>query len=383
MLLGASLTGCDPQTSGALKPDPVDRPHGGGNYIQTNLVSDTGVDNTTTDANLVNPWGLAFGPTTPAWVADNGTGYSTIYDGNGVAQSLIVTLPLPPGSSEPHSKPTGLVYNGGDGFVITDGTNSGPARFIFATEEGTIIGWSPAVPPPPPSTNGFIAVPPTGAIYKGLALAGQGDSARLFATDFHNGEIDVFDSSFAPVDTTGQFIDPNLPDDFAPFGIANIGGLIFVTYAMQDAAGEDDMPGPGLGYVDIYSQSGALIRRLISEGDLNAPWGLAKAPAKFGRFSNKLLVGNFGDGKIHAYNIQTGVSQGTLQQDDGSPIVIDGLWALVFGNGAHDQPKTSLFFTAGPVDESHGLYGKIESAHPQSGSDNEQGDDDQGGDDQG
>ena len=319
-----------------------------------------------TDLNLVNPWGLAFGPTSPAWVADNGTGLSTLYEGGDV-QSLVVNIPVPPSPGiASASKPTGLVYNPTPGFVVSDGTNSGVARFIYSTETGAIAGWSATVPPPAPSAQAFIAVDSStsGAIYKGLALAGDISSTRLYATDFHNRKVDVFDSNFAPINLERQFVDPDLPLRFAPFGIANINGFIYVTYAMQDDNGEDDVPGAGLGFVNVFTQDGVFVRRLISQGALNAPWGIALAPTNFGRFSQKLLIGNFGDGKINAFLPDSGLLHGTLQGADGHPIVIDGLWAIVFGNGAAKQAVNSLFFTAGPNDEGNGLFGRIDAANP-------------------
>lgn len=363
--VAAANMACNTQTF-PVKPDVADRNNGAG-YVQTNLVSDGSVPNTTTDSNLVNPWGLAFGPTSPAWVADNGTGLSTLYDGNGVAQSLVVTIPVPPSPGIPGDpKPTGLVYNQTSGFTVTDGTNSGVARFIYSTERGVIAGWSAAVPPPAPSTEAFIAVDnsPSGAIYKGLAISNSFSSARLYATDFHNGKVDVFDDHFAPIKMDRQFADPDLPAGFAPFGIANIDGFIYVTYAMQDKNREDDVPGPGLGYVNVFTQDGDFVRRLISQGPLNAPWGIAMAPGNFGRFSRKLLVANFGDGTINSFIPSNGLFHGTLRGPAGRPLVIDGLWAIVFGNGTETQPVNSLFFTAGPNDEANGLFGRIDAANP-------------------
>lgn len=331
-------------------------------YQQNNLVSDGFVPAAHTDPNLVNPWGLVFNPNGFSWVADNGSGLSTLYDGNGVAQSLVVSVP---GHDGP-AAPTGIVFNGSNSFVVNDGPggHSGASAFIFASEDGTISGWSPVVPPPAPSTVAHVAVDDSasGAVFKGLAIGTSGGSQFIYATDFHNNHIDVFNSSFAPVVPTGSFTDPNLPAGFAPFGIQNIGNQLFVTYAKQDNAAHDDVPGASNGFVDVYDTSGHLLERLISGGALNSPWGLAMAPANFGQFSNDLLVGNFGDGTIHAFDPTTGNLLGTVSDKNGDPLVIDGLWALQFGNGLFSQPANSLFFTAGSDGEAHGLYGNITAA---------------------
>lgn len=335
------------------------RNHGnhGGFYAVRDLVSDVPGSAEHTDADLVNAWGLALNPNGPAWVADNGTGVSTLYDGNGVKQALTVTIP-PPANGTPPSAPTGIVFSGGSDFVVTQGASSGPSRFIFATEEGTIAGWAPNVD----MTNAILVVDPPNntAIYKGLALAGTGTGHFLYATDFHNNKIDVFDSSFHPVTMPGSFSDPRIPTGFAPFGIQNILGALYVTYAKQDEDAEDDVPGRGLGFVDVFDANGQLIRRFASRGQLNAPWGVALAPANFGRFSNAILIGNFGDGRIHAFDPQSGEPEGALRDTDGRAIAIDGLWGLAFGNGVANQPTNTLFFTAGPDDEAHGLYGRID-----------------------
>ncbi|MHA7632975.1 TIGR03118 family protein [Corallococcus sp. M7] len=267
-------------------------------YPQRNLVSDGSVASEHPDARLINAWGLAFNPFGPAWVADNGTGVSTLYDGDGNAQPLVVTIPVPTGATSP-SSPTGAVYNGSEGFVVTAGTASGAARFIFVTEEGVVAGWSPLADP----ANAILKVDNSGsnAFYKGVALANNGTASYLYATDFHNGKVDVFDSNFTPATLSGNFTDPNLPAGFAPFGIQNIHGDLYVSYAQQDEEREDDVHGPGLGYVNVFDSNGKLIRRLISGGSLNAPWGMAVAPASFGRLAGRLLVGNFGDGTINAF----------------------------------------------------------------------------------
>src|SRR5689334_16126827 len=239
-------------------------------YTAHNLVSDGGVPAAHRDKNLVNGWGLAFG-TGPAWVADNGTGKSTLYDGNGTVLPLVVTIPK--------GAPTGVVFNSTSGFVVRSGAKSGGSLFIFDSEAGVVSGWSPGVSPTS-AVAAFTAK--DGAIYKGLALAKQGTAAFLYATDFHNGKVDVLDSGFRPTKAPGGFEDPNLPKGFGPFGIRNIGGRLYVTYAKQDAARHDDVHGKGLGFVDVFDAQGRLVRRLVTRGALNAPWGLALAPKGFG-----------------------------------------------------------------------------------------------------
>ena len=336
-----------------------------GFYQQTNLVSDLDGVAKFKDAHLVNPWGLVHGPATPWWISDNGAGVSTLYDGNGNAfpspptGPLVVTVPPPRGApAGTLAAPTGVVFNGTTGFVVSKGGKSGAARFIFSTEDGTISGWNPAVDP----TNAILAVDRSaigaGAVYKGLAIGSNEDGTFLYATNFRFGKIEMFDANFHLV---RSFTDHDLPNGYAPFGIQNIGGNLYVTFALQDAAKHDDVAGQGHGFVDVFDTSGHLIRRLVSHGQLNSPWGLALAPANFGRFSNDLLVGNFGNGRINAYDPKTGERLGQLKSQAGDPIVIDGLWALEFGNDATAGPSNVLFFTAGIDGEMHGLFGRIQS----------------------
>ncbi len=324
-------------------------------YLQTNLVSDVPGLARFTDPNLVNPWGLSAGPTGPFWSADNGSGVSTLYDGQG--QSLPGGAPLVvsiPGS------PTGTVFNGGLGFIVSANGMSGASSFIFATEDGTIAGWSPNVDP----THAVVAVDNSsaGAVYKGLAL-GTDSSGRtlLYATNFHTGGIDVFDQSFQATHLAGSFADPNLPAGFAPFGIQNIDGMLYVTYARQDAAKYDDVAAPGNGFVDVFNGDGALQQRLASGGLLNSPWGVARAPADFGEFSNDLLVGNFGDGHINVFEPSTGRFVGQLDNTQGHPHTIDHQWGLAFGNGSSAGNAHTLFFNAGIDGEQHGLFGTLQS----------------------
>jgi uncharacterized protein (TIGR03118 family) len=331
-------------------------------YEVTNLVSDGSVPANVTDPNLVNPWGIVFNPFGPVWISDNGTGLSTLYDGAGNIVPLVVKIPLPPGSQEPNSAPTGIVYNGSSlirptDFLVTSAGKSGNALFMFATEQGTIAGWAPAID----FLNAFTVVDSSasGAIYKGLALAAGGSGSLLYATDFHNRKVDVFDANFKPVTVSGGFNDPIIPADFAPFGIQAINGDIYVTFAQQDADKVDDVHGRGLGYVDAFDANGNLLERVAIRGFLNAPWGLTVAPAGFGQFGGRLLVGNFGDGRINAFDLATNRWVGMLVGTDRRPLAIDGLWGLAFGNGFLGQDPDRLYFTAGPDDESHGVYGVI------------------------
>jgi uncharacterized protein (TIGR03118 family) len=329
----------------------------GTRYRQTNLVSDIQGLAQLTDPNLVNPWGMAAGPSTPVWVSDNGADVATLYRG-GLKHTPISAVPLVVGI--PGGAPTGQVFNPTEGFVVHSGMSSGPATFIFASESGNITGWNGNVPPPAPSTQAQPAASTKDAVYKGLAMASSGGQSYLYATDFHHNRIDVFDSSFKPVTLSGNFTDPGLPAHFAPFGIQAFGNVLAVTYAMQDADAHDDVAGPGNGFVDVFTSSGQFVRRLISRGALNSPWGLAIAPDGFGAFSHALLVGNFGDGTIHAYDPRTGNFLGTLHGKHGAPIQNDGLWGLRFGNGVAGSTRT-LLFTAGLNGENDGLFGEIQA----------------------
>jgi uncharacterized protein (TIGR03118 family) len=311
-------------------------------FSWTPLVSDQPGHAPHIDANLVNGWGLAFGPGTPVWVADNGTDKSTLYMG-GVHGSAVSTVPLV--VRVIGGAPTGQVFNGTGAFVVHDGSTSGSALFIFSSEAGDITGWSPSV------GGGDVAVVGAhvkDAIFKGLAMATTTSGSMLYATDFHHNKVDVFDDHFHLLSMPGAFRDPNLPAGYAPFGIQTIGNRVYVSYAVQDDDAEDDVAGHGHGIVDVYSTSGALMRRLVSHGDLDSPWGT-------------LLVGNFGNGFIHAYDPTTGVARGTLRMANGQPVWIDGLWGLIQGNGTFGGTD-ELVFSAGPDDEAHGLLGTIDAA---------------------
>ena len=338
-------------------------------YAMTPLVSDGGVVARFNDPSLKNPWGIAFNPTAFAWVANNHTAKSTLYDGTGLPQALVVSVPGVGGAA---GAPTGIVFSGSAGFVVTKNGLSGPGRFIFAGEDGTISAWAPNVD----QTNAILAVDNSAGLsaYKGLALAANGQGNFLYAADFHNARVDVFDATFHRVSWAGAFVDPTLPAGYAPFNIQNLQGNLYVSYAKQDADAQDEVAGKGLGLVNVFDANGKLIRRVATGGRLNAPWGLAMAPADFGRFSNALLVGNFGDGRISAFDARTGEFLGQLRGPDGRRLAISGLWAIAFGNGFVGQPTGTLFFTAGPNDEANGLYGRIDPAAGAGG--NERDDDD-------
>jgi len=350
-------------------------------YVQKNLVSDTASINTPNvatiiDPSLVNAWGLTRSTSSPWWVADNGAGVSTLYSVSGstptkVALTVTIPPPPPPGST---SAPTGVVFNGnGTEFLLAPNT---PARFIFATEDGSIAGWN----------SGATAVIKVSrgdkAVYKGITLAEFNGKRYLYVTNFRSGKVEVYDTTFTRVhfgddafeaDFDGDHHDHDGDDDndhdgdhdrdhfrgFAPFGIQAVGENIFVTYAKQDDQKHDDVAGAGLGFVAIFSTSGRLRGHLQHGPWLNSPWGITLAPADFGEFSHEVLIGNFGSGQISAFNPVTGRFIGLMKNHDDSILAIDGLWALAFGNGAGAGPYNTLFFTAGPNGESNGLFGTL------------------------
>lgn len=334
----------------------------GMSYAATNLVSDLSAagnlyGTSSGDSRLLNAWGVAFNPTAFVWVANNGSSTSTLYDGNGVPQSLIVSIP--PGASG-NAMPTGIVFNGHQDFMVTANGMSGASAFIFAGQAGTVSGWSPGVD----MTHAVTVFDggPGGTIYTGLAIATQGGSDFLYAADFRHATVDMFDSNFTKANVAGNFIDSAKPAGYAPFGIQAIGGLIYVSYAVQDTQSRNPVAGAGLGALDAFDTSGRLVTRLVAPGGaLNAPWGMAMAPANFGPFSNALLVANTGDGKINAYNPTTGAFMGTLSTSGGNAIIIDGLRGIAFGNGINNQPTNTLFFAAGPSGGTHGVYGRIDN----------------------
>ena len=314
------------------------------------LTSDISAVGAFPDSHLVNPWGLSIGPTGAWWVSDNATGLSTLYIASGQPQSLVVTIPSASGQGT--GTPTGTVYNGS----TTDFKIHGFATpFLFCTEDGTVSGWYTG-------TVAFITVNNNnGAVYKGMALASANGANYLYVANFHAGTVEVYDGtytahSFGP----NAFVDSTLPDGYAPFNVQAIpGNKLVVTYAKQDAAKHDDVPGPGNGAVDIFDTQGNLLTRLVRNIYLNAPWGVAVAPSNFGGLSNDLLIGNFGSGLITAYNASNGAWIGNVLNANNLPVQIDGLWALNFGNGSQGGPTNTLYFAAGPYGEVHGLFGAI------------------------
>jgi uncharacterized protein (TIGR03118 family) len=337
-------------------------------FTVTNLVgSDSTVSAPQTDPNLVNPWGISEPPTGPFWISDNGAGLASIYSvtPSSVTVNAIppITIAVPPGQTPGTASPTGQVFNSfaSDGaFTLQDGS---PATFLFATEDGTISGWNEQA-----GTQSILAVNEAdnpadgdeaqglGAVYKGLAIAQSNNGPVLFAANFRHGTVDMYDKNF---DLVKSFTDPNLPAGFAPFNVQVLDGKLFVTFAMQDSAKHDDVAGAGNGFVDEFSLSGKLIQRVASNGPLDSPWGLAIAPDSFGKLAGDLLVGNFGDGTIDAYNLKNDKFQGQLTGSDGKPIVIGDLWAITPGNGGAGGSANTIYFTAGVQNEAHGLFGSI------------------------
>jgi uncharacterized protein (TIGR03118 family) len=314
-------------------------------YSWTNLQSDIPGVATHVDPNLINPWGMAASSGGTIWVSDNGAGVSTLYSQDGTARSLVVTIPTA-ARNKAQGNPTGVVFNSTSFFKVTLNGNSQPGRFIFVSEDGSISGWNPALD----GTHAIIAVDngtnngTNRAVYKGATLGVADGHNFLYVTNFRSGQVETYNENFKQVNPNG-FADPNLPAGYAPFGIRNINGEIFVTYALQDAKRTDDVAGPGNGFVNVFDTSGNLIRRLVSKGNLNAPWGLALV-------DDELWVGNFGDGRINNYDPTTGAFLETIGRADGTPLEFDGLWDLLpLGDG--------VYFTAGIADEEHGLFGLI------------------------
>lgn len=318
-------------------------------YFQRNLVSDLSADAPKTDSNLVNPWGIVHPPTGPWWVSNNGTGTSTLYNGEGGALPLVVNIPGPGGSGS--GTPTGVVFNGTTDFAVGMGS---PSHFIFATEDGTIAAWSSG-------TNAALKVDNSAsmAVYKGLTIASNSGANYLYVANFHAGTVEVYDTNWNLVTlSAGAFMDGTLPAGYAPFNIQNINGKIYVAFAKQDADQHDDVAGAGFGFVTVFDPAGNVLSRLEHGDWFNAPWAMVLAPAHFGPFSNDLLVGNFGSGQIAAFDPASGEFLGFLRSR-GREIAIDGLWGLGFGNGASAGPVNALYFAAGINDESDGLFGVI------------------------
>ena len=340
------------------------------------------------DPNLVNPWGMAEGPASPLWVSDNGSGSSSLYSIPGAnntavsANSLVVSIPSPGDLLGDSGSPTGAVFNPAlaqgafkiSGFNQDGDLATAPAVFLFATEDGTIVGWNPGInpsgfDPAKAGTYGTIAIDKSanpsvtgGAVYKGLAVAADPatGASYLFAANFRSGAVEAYDSSLQQVSVPpGAFTDPALPAGYAPFNIVLIGGKLFVTYAKQDAARHDDVAGQGHGFVDTFDLTGKLLARFHSGEPLDSPWGVALAPSGFGRFGGDILIGNFGDGRINAFDPATGQFAGRLSDSSGKAIRIDGLWGLRFGNGVNGGDPNTLYFTAGPNNEQDGLLGNL------------------------
>ena len=336
---------------------------GANRYTQHNLVSDIPGAADQTDPNLVNPWGISMSSTSPFWISNNHSGVAAVYNGQGqpipAASPIVVRIPVPSGDTQP-AAPTGQVFNDTTGFNVS----GQPAMFIFATEDGTISGWSSAAD----RANSIVLVDNStlGAVYKGLAVASTNNGPMLYAANFQAGTVDVYDANLTPVVSTGAFSDSNLPSGFAPFNIQRIGRKLYVTYAKQNEAKHDDIAGPGNGFINVFDFNGSLLGRLVSNGALNSPWGLTIAPGNFGDFSNALLVGNFGDGTINAFDPCSGEFLGNLQDNNGVALAIPGLWALNFGNGRGAGDANTLYFTAGIPGsgnlEDHGLFGSIQVA---------------------
>lgn len=329
-------------------------------YAMTPLVSNGAVPGTVNDLDLINPWGVAASPDSPIWVANNATQTATAYDGAG---NQVIEVALPAGTRG-LADATGLVFNATPDFVVGNGSASAPATFILDGEGGTLLAWAQNVD----AANAIITYDDGagGAVYKGLALAQNGDASFLYAADFRNGKVDVFDGRFQKVGVPGQFSDPQLPQGYAPFGIHALSlaaqTVILVAYAQQTPdAPDEEMQGAGLGLVSLFDANGTLLMNLVGPGgELNAPWAAVVAPPTFGSLSNMLLIGNFGDGAIHAFDPTTGAFVDTVKDAAGQPIANDGLWGLMFGNGANGQSTASLYFAAGIGEEAAGVYGRID-----------------------
>jgi uncharacterized protein (TIGR03118 family) len=380
LLLGAAgaltLVACGGGGGGSSTSNSASAAPVSSGFADTALVSDkVGVVATTTviDANLSNPWGVAVGPALPFWIADNNSNLSTLYSGMGQNETGSITgasevgITIPASAAGVPANPTGQVYNGTGGFLISTGAGQESALFIFDGEGGTIAAWA--------GDSGATAVTAyddgvtngaNHAVYKGLALGSVGGSAFLYATDLHNNKVDVFDTNFSkPTAMQGKFIDPAIPAGFVPFGITALNDQLYLSYTMQDAAKHDETTGAGLGYVDVFDFSGNFVSRFASAGVLNAPWGMAIAPAGFGSLAGDVLIGNFGDGTINVFapnGTAVATSMGPLTVINGGAISIPGLWSLVFGNGDADKPLTTLFYTAGFADQTDGVFGSIQTS---------------------
>jgi uncharacterized protein (TIGR03118 family) len=322
-----------------------------GTVTQTNLTSDGSLPAANTDPNLKNPWGISYGPGGAFWVSDNNSGLTTLYDGAGAVQNLVVTIPSATGTGI--GSPTGQVFNSSKSFVLSQGGQSGAAVFLFATEDGTISGWAPSVN----FASAIIAVngSATRAVFKGLALlTDKNGKSSLLATDFRAGVVDVFNGGFGLV---RSFRDPNLPAAYSPYNVAVLGNAIYVTYAVADAARHDSVSGPGLGVVERVTAEGK-VEAAYRFGTLDAPWGLAVAPSSWGDLAGDILVGNFGSGTVQVFSPKL-APRGSLLRRDGAPLVIAGLWGLIPGNGGSGGVVDDIYFSAGPHNETGGLFGSL------------------------
>lgn len=318
-------------------------------YTRTDLTTDSSSVSPAPniDPNLVNAWGLARSSGSPWWVTDNGTGLSTLYDGNGVPKPLVVTIPKPGGGT---SAPNGIVFNYTNGFPV----GGSKSLFIFSTEDGTISAWNGG-----PSAT-IVVDNSASAEYKGAALLLKGATPQLYVTNFTTGKVEAYDANFKPVKlTTTAFTLPDLDQNWSAFGIQNVGGNLIVTFAWRKPGDGDETHGAGLGHVAIFDGNGKLLLRLQDGAWFNAPWGVALAPGDFGAFNHRLLIGQFGDGSIHAFNAVSGAHLGFMQDASGARLRIDGLWGLSFGNDSGAGLATVLYFGAGPDDESHGIFGML------------------------
>jgi uncharacterized protein (TIGR03118 family) len=321
------------------------------------LVSDGSIPSDSTDSTLRSSWGLAHSTTGAWWISNNGSQMVLVYDGNGVQQPVTVQVP---------GAPTGIVHNPTGSFVITEGAGTGPARFLIASQDGTISACCANTEPSSGSLQAQVVVDSRAkqAVYTGLALGTALAGDRLYAANFHNGTIDVFDRSFQPVLMPGAFLDNRIPEGFAPFGIQQINGRLLVTYAKQSPDLMGPIVGNGLGFVDVYDLNGTLLTRATQRGQLNAPWGVAIAPASFGEFGGHVLVSNFGDGQVLAYKVTDDLMSfkfaGVLRDQNNKPIEIQGLRGIGFGNGQIAGPMDTLFFAAGPNAGQAGAFGRID-----------------------
>jgi len=332
-------------------------------FTQANLVSDGFVPAAHLDLKLVNPWGISFNPSgtgSPFWVSDNNAGVATVYTGAGVSvmPPSPVSIAPPNGGTPGTATPTGTVFNiAGSGFNVTNGVTSGSSKFLFATEDGTISGWSPTVD----ASHSILAKDNSGsgAVYKGLAIADVGGgNTNIYVSNFHSGQVEVYDQGFGLVKT---FTDPTVPAGYAPFNVQVLNGKLYVTFALQDADKHDDVKGPGHGFVDTFNLDGTGMQRIASNGRLNSPWGLTIAPASMGPLAGDLLVGNFGNGTISVFDKVTNAFLGDLKDLTGHVIQIGDLWAIIAGDlnpGGGSDPN-ALYFTAGVIDEMHGLFGTL------------------------